>query len=750
MATFGRNFGLECYMVGPSEVKKMNPLLDTTQIANALYNPNGGSMEPAGVCEALTRAAVRAGAKVVEDCRVTAISTQETLLGGRRVTEVHTQRGNINTSAVINATGAWANDICGLVGVHVPQQVFKHWYVGTGSMAGLEGVVPVTRNYSASCYYKPQGDSLVIGGFETNPIPIDKPSPDFHFGMYEPDWEHFSGFLEKAAKVVPAIESAGIKSTVHGLESFTPDNKPILGEDANVQGFYHCTGFSSHGMQMSGGCGQQMAHWVVEGRPTIDMFTYDVRRLNPGLTRDQGWVLNRSGDKYSKNYSIAFPHDESLFCRGKRLSPLHQELEAGGCVFQERQGMERPGWFHSHPVPLPLQDSVDTRYEEVLKLDYTFDLPAHFETLRQECLSCRKHAAVFDLTSFGKFLMTGRDAEAAADWLFSADVTAKAPGATVYTCMLNSRAGVEADLTVSVCEAGEGLPNAPQFEGRGFYLTTGGPTAEYCRAHVVCEARRRGWQVHVADLSEELAILSVQGPNSRAILRKLTSDSLDDASFPLYSHRVITVASHRLHAIRLSFVGELGWELHIPRASAVEVYRAVKEAGRDVGLVDAGFRAMESLSCEKGYRHWHADLRLDDTPLEAGLAFTCKLKTDTDFLGRKALEEQKAKGVRRRLVTLTLQDHQHPLWGQEVIKRDGHVVGYVRCAQHAFTLGQVIAYGYVQQPDGGPVTRDFLSTGDWQVEARLKHLPVTLNLTHPFDPQNLRLKGIYSDQATVP
>lgn len=421
-------------------------------------------------------------------------------------------------------------------------------------------------------------------------------------------------------------------------------------------------------------------------------------------------------------------------------------------MFQERNGWERPGWFHSSPVPVLPYDfygaydhtpaHADHPYYNLIAQDYTFDFPVHHDVIQQECLACRGRAAVFDMTSFGKYYLTGPDAQKAADWIFSADVT-RAAGSTVYTCMLNERGGVEADLTVSVCEGGEGTACDPSFEGGGFYITTGGSTARYCASHILKEARRQGWAVDLEDRTEDLALISVQGPQSRDILQQLTQEDLADASFPFSSHKIITLAGHSLRAMRLSFVGELGWELHVPRDSALAVYRSLMDVGESWGIANAGFRAIDSLSCEKGYRHWHGDVRPDDTPLEAGLAFTCKLNTQTNFKGRAALERQREEGIYKKLVTLTLEDGSRPLWGQEAIVRDGAVLGYVRRADYAFSLGRAIAYGYVRRPDGGRVTKEFLSSGTWQLEATGERLPASLHLKPPFDPQNLRVKGVY-------
>lgn len=751
LQTIGKVNGVESLVLGPAETQDLYPLMNVKDIAGTLYCPGDGTMDPAGLCQGLTRWATQAGARVVEECPVTDIRTAETLLGGRRVTEVHTPRGVIRTNAVVNATGCWANDIAGLVGVEVPLTPMKHAYVVTERIPGIENM-PNVRDHDASVYLRLQGDALSVGGYEVNPIFLDRLEKDFSFGLYELDWDVFGAHIEGAVNRIPVLEQTGIKSTVCGPESFTPDHKPVMGEDPNVEGFYHCVGFNSSGMMLGGGCGDQMARWVLYGRPDLDMFGYDIRRFHPPLNTNKTWVAARSHESYAKNYSIVFPHDEPLAGRGQRKSPIHEELEGAGCLFQERHGWERPGWFSSSPARVLPYDwygayehspkHKDHQYNKLLNDDYSFDFPAHHHQIKEECLACRERAAIFDMSYFGKYYISGPDAQKAADWIFSANV-ARPAGTTVYTCMLNAKGGVEADLTVSVCEGGQGSPCDPAFEGRGFYLAAGGAAALQNLAHVLKEIRTNGWRVSLLDHTDDMALLSVQGRHSRTILQQLTDADLGNEAFPFSSHQVITLAGHTLRALRLSFVGELGWELHVPRDSALAVYRAVMAAGKPWGLVNSGYRAIDSLSCEKGYRHWHGDVRPDDTPLEAGLAFTCKLKTNTDFLGRAAVERQKAEGVTKKLVTLTLQDGSQPLWGLEAIVRDEQVVGYARRAEYAFALNRAIAYGYVRRPDGGVVTKEFLNSGTWYLESMGVSHPATQHTRPPFDPKNLRVKGVY-------
>ncbi|KAF6328076.1 sarcosine dehydrogenase [Rhinolophus ferrumequinum] len=370
------------------------------------------------------------------------------------------------------------------------------------------------------------------------------------------------------------------------------------------------------------------------------------------------------------------------------------------------------------------------------------------------------------MSYFGKFYLVGVDARKASDWLFSADVS-RPPGSTVYTCMLNHRGGTESDLTVSrLAPSPQASPLAPAFEGDGYYLAVGGAVAQHNWSHITTVLQDHKFRCQLIDSSEDLGMISIQGPASRAILQEVLDTDLSNEAFPFSTHKLVRAAGHLVRAIRLSFVGELGWELHIPRLSCVPVYQAVMTAGAKHGLVNAGYRAIDSLSIEKGYRHWHADLRADDSPLEAGLAFTCKLKSTTPFLGREALEKQRAAGLQRRLVCFTVDDpakaqgwgwggglrgpssliassRKVPMFGLEAIWRNGHVVGHVRRADFGFTIDKTLAYGYIRDPSGGPVSADFVKSGDYALERMGVTYPARVHLKSPFDPDNKRVKGIY-------
>nr|XP_008122619.1 PREDICTED: sarcosine dehydrogenase, mitochondrial [Anolis carolinensis] len=558
--------------------------------------------------------------------------------------------------------------------------------------------------------------------------------------------------IEGAINRVPVLEKTGIKSTVCGPESFTADHKPLMGEAPEVRGFFLGCGFNSAGMMLGGGCGKELAYWIIHGRPEKDMYSYDIRRFHHNLTGNNRWIRERSHESYAKNYSIVFPYDEPLAGRNVRKDPLYEELLQQGCVFQERHGWERPGWFNPKGEAPALdydyygaygqQSHEDYPYNTLLSAEYTFDFPPHHKTIRNECLTCRNALAVFDMSYFGKFYLVGPEARTAADWLFTADIR-KPNGTTIYTCMLNKRGGVESDLTVSpIVPGAQDSALAPAFEGDGYYLAVGGAVAQHNWSHITTVLQDKKFQCQLMDRSEELGMISIQGPSSREVLQDVLDTDLGDGAFPFSTHKLVKVAGCMVRAMRLSFVGEMGWELHVPKKDCVTVYRAVMKAGAKHGIMNAGYRAIDSLSIEKGYRHWHADLRPDDSPLEAGLAFTCKLKSDIPFLGREAIEAQKASGIFRRLVCFTI-DEKVPMFGLEAIWRNGKVVGHIRRADFGHAINKTIAYGYIRDPDGGPVTPDFVKSGKYMLERMGVAYQAKAHTRSPFDPDNKRVKGIY-------
>uniref|UniRef100_A0A8B9GLS0 Sarcosine dehydrogenase, mitochondrial n=1 Tax=Astyanax mexicanus TaxID=7994 RepID=A0A8B9GLS0_ASTMX len=696
LMSLGKVYGIESYVLSPAETKDLYPLMNVKDLYGTLYVPKDGTMDPAGTCTTLSRAATARGATV--------------------------------PSILLSSSG------------HITHRL----YVLTSHN------MPNVRDHDASVYLRLQGDALSVGGYEQNPIFWEEVSDKFAFSLFDLDWDVFMQHIEGAINRVPALEQTGIKSTVCGPVFFCSSSL--------VCSFFLFCAFLSQvlfpGMMLGGGCGKELAHWIIHGRPEKDMYGYDIRRFHHSLSSNNRWIRERSHESYAKNYSVVFPFDEPLAARNMRKDPFHQVLQDQGCLFQERHGWERPGSFNKDgPAPVldydyygayDVKKNSDYKYNELLGKEYTFDFPPHHNTAN-ECMTCRNAVAVFNMSYFGKFYLSGPDAKKAADWLFTADVNKKT-GSTVYTCMLNKKGGAESDLTVSRLEPGPAhLPLTPESNGDVYYLAIGGGVAQHNWSHIQTVLQDECFNCTLTDQSEDMGMISIQGPKSRDLLQEVLDADLSNEAFPFSTHKIVTAAGHKVRAMRLSFVGELGWELHIPKDSCLPVYHAVMAAGAKYGVQNAGYRAIDSLSIEKGYRHWHADLRPDDTPLEAGLAFTCKMKTSIPFLGRSALESQKAEGLRRRIVCFTI-DEKVPMFGLEAIFRNGVPVGHLRRAEFGYAINKTIGYGYIRNPEGEVVSPDFVRGGEFTLERMGVQYKAKAHLKSPFDPENRRVKGIYSSE----
>uniref|UniRef100_A0A9J7ZRM9 Sarcosine dehydrogenase n=1 Tax=Cyprinus carpio carpio TaxID=630221 RepID=A0A9J7ZRM9_CYPCA len=683
LMSLGKAYGIESYVLSPAETKDLYPLMNVKDLYGTLYVPKDGTMDPAGTCTILSRAATARGATVIENCPVTGIQVKVDDLGVKRVKEVQTAYGTIQTPCVVNCAGVWATKLGKMAGVSVPLITMHHAYIVTERTKGIQNM-PNVRDHDASVYLRLQGDTLSVGGYEHNPIFWDDVSDKFAFSLFDLDWDVFMQHIDGAVNRVPALEQTGIKSTVCGPESFTADHKPLMGEAPEVRGFFLGCGFNSAGMMLGGGCGKELAHWIIHGRPEKDMYGYDIRRFHHSLTNNNRWIRERSHESYTKNYSVVFPFDETFG------QPQHEErplppgsvLQEQGCVFQERHGWERPGWFNrdGHAPVLDydyygaydVPKNTDYKYREILGKEYTFDFPPHHDVICDECLTCRNAVAVFDMSYFGKFYLTGPDAKKAADWLFTADVN-KAPGEDPCDVCLG---GVESDLTVSRLEPSPAhLPLTPESNGEAYYLAIGGGVAQHNWSHIQAVLQDQGFRCTLIDHTEDMGMISsIQGHKSR-VLKQTTVHSC--------THTLSNFSSVR--AMRLSFVGEMGWELHIPKESCQPVYHAVMAAGAKYDICNAGYRALEA---------------------------------------------QKAEGLKV------------PMFGLETIFRNSVPVGLMR-SEFGFAIDKTVGYGYICNPDGGVVSPDFVRSGEFALERMGVTYKATAHLKSPFDPEDKRVKGIY-------
>ncbi len=706
-ATTAHSFGLEMHLLLAEEAKTLWPVMDISDVVGAAFLPTDGQANPSDIAQALAKGARRDGVKIVEDCPVTRILTEN----GRAVGVV-TPQGEIRCEVVVNCGGQWAKEIGRLAGVMVPLQSVQHQYLVTEPIPGLPRNLPTLRDPDRLIYFKEEVGGLVFGGYEPNPIPwaLDGIPKDFHFTLLDSDFDHFEPLMEQALVRVPALATVGVKQLINGPESFTPDGNFILGEAPELKGFYVGAGFNAFGIASAGGAGRALAEWILGGEPPFDLWPVDIRRFG-AIHRDDGWVRTRTLEAYAKHYTLAWPHEEMESGRPVRVSPLYERLKAERASFGWKLGWERPNWFA--PAGMEPKDV------------YSYGRQNWFEAVGAEHRAAREAVALFDQTSFAKFLMIGKNAEAALSWIAANDV-AREPGSLVYTQMLNQKGGIECDLTVA------------RLSEEAYYIVTGTGFATHdlawIRDHIP-----QGLDALAIDVTSAYAVLSLMGPKAREVLARVTTADVSNAAFPFGTVREIAIAGAPVRALRITYVGELGWELHIPTECALLVYERLVEAGRPLGLVNAGYRAIESLRLEKGYRAWGADIGPDHTPLEAGLGWAVKLKSNRPFLGRRALDAQSRAPLKKRLAGFTVEDPQIVLLGRETIYRDGKQVGWLTSGGWGYTVGKSIGYGYVRNPDG--VTTDYLTSGAYELEVACERVPARLHLAPLYDPKNERVRS---------
>ncbi|NCF80426.1 MAG: FAD-dependent oxidoreductase [Proteobacteria bacterium] len=705
-ATTAHSFGLEMHLLSPREARELWPLMSIDDVVGAAFLPTDGQANPSDISLALAKGARMHGAVLMEDCAATGVEVRD-----GRVAAVLTSEGRVACEILVNCCGQWAREFGQLAGVSVPLVSVQHQYMITQSIDGVTSDLPTLRDPDRLTYYKEEVGGLVMGGYEPNPLPwaVDGIPEGFHFSLLESDWDHFEQLMTLALPRVPALQEVGVKQLLNGPESFTPDGNFILGEAPEVAGYFVGAGFNAFGIAAGGGAGKALAEWILGGEPPYDLWPVDIRRFGRPHT-EIDWVRNRTHEMYGKHYTIAWPHEENESCRPYRRSPLYDELRSAGACFGEKLGWERPNWF--------APDGVAPRDE------YSFERQNWFAHVGEEHRAVRERVGVFDQTSFAKFEMTGRDAESALSWMCANDV-ARAPGTVIYTQLLNSRAGIECDLTVVRVD-----------EDR-YYIVTGTGFASHdfhwIRSHVPA-----GLAVEFSDVTDDYCVISVFGPRSRDLLSSITNDDLDNEAFPFASAREICIAGASVTAVRITYVGELGWELHTPVASARDVYRAVMAAGKAHGAAPCGYRAIESLRLEKGYRAWSSDLTPDHTPLQAGLGFAVKLDTNTPFLGREALVEQRQSELTRRLACFTSNDNDVVLLGRETIYRNGERVGWLTSGGYGYSIDRSIGYGYVRNQTG--VDREYLRSGDYELEVASRRVPASIHFGPLYDPRNERIR----------
>ncbi|UWS02860.1 FAD-dependent oxidoreductase [Phaeobacter inhibens] len=707
-ATTAHSFGLEMELLTPKEAQDLWPLMDISDVIGAAFMPTDGQANPSDITQALAKGARMAGAKIFEDTKVIDIEIED-----GRIRAVITEHGRIECEKVICCAGQWTRTFAKRFGVNVPLVPMEHQYMVTEPFEGVPSNLPTLRDPDRLTYYKEEVGGLVMGGYEPNPIPwaTDGIPKGFHYSLLDSNFDHFEQLMEQALGRVPALEHAGIKTLTNGPESFTPDGNFIIGEAPELSNFYVGAGFNAFGIAAGGGAGMALAEWVKNGEPPFDLWSADIRRFGrPHFDTD--WIRTRTVEAYGKHYTMAWPHEEHDSGRPCRKSPLYDTLKNKGACFGEKLGWERPNWF------------ADATRGETPQDLYSFGRQNWFDAVGREHKAAREAAVLFDQTSFAKFTLKGPDALAAMNWICANDVD-KPVGSLIYTQMLNDKGGIECDLTVGRVAQDE------------FYIVTGTGYA----THDFDWIRRNipeGMNCQLFDITSSNAVLSLMGPKARDILAAVTRDDVSNDGFQFGTIRTIGIAGCPVQALRVTYVGELGWELHLPVEYAQTVYAALMGVGQPLGLVDAGYRAIESLRLEKGYRAWGSDIGPDHTPFEAGLGWAVKLRKKIAFKGRAAAEARKAGGVEKMLACFTT-DPGVVLMGRETIYRNGKRVGWLTSGGYGYTVGQSIGYGYIRNPDG--VDPDYVLSGDYELEVATQRVPCKVQLGPLYDPSMSRVKA---------
>ncbi len=672
-AGWAKTFGLPLHLISPEEARELFPPMSTDGVLGAAFLPTDGYIDPSQLTFALAEGARRRGAEVYTNTRVTEIPVR-----GGRVTGVVTDRGEIEADVVVDAGGMYAGEIARLVGVNVPIVPMAHEYLVTRP-SGLPLEMPTMRDPSLLVYFRPESGGLVMGGYEREPAPwsLDGIPGDFNGRLLEEDWPRFEPLLENAILRVPSLEEAEVVRLINGPEAFTPDGEFILGE-SDVRGFWVAAGFCAHGLAGAGGMGQLVAEWIVEGVPSLDVWHMDSRRFGRHYASRE-YTLARTIEIYSTYYDVKYPGHERQAGRPLRLSPTYVRLAELGAAFGEKSGWERANWFE------PNAASGD---ESLRPRGWAGKLwsPA----IGAEHRACRETAALFDETSFAKIDVVGPGAAEFLERLCDNRV-ARDVGAVTYTQMLNRRGGIECDFTVT------------RLEEDRFRIVTGTAFGQHDLAWIRSHAPGDG-RVTIEDVTSRFACLGLWGPAARTILQSATVADVSNEAFPYMRAQELAIGAVPCLALRVTYVGELGWELYCPSEFGLRLWDTVWAAGLSHGLVAGGYKAIDSLRLEKGYRVWGADITPDETPWEAGLGFAVKLDKG-DFVGREALAGAAAGAPRKRLACLVLNDPRSVALGSEPVRIEGETAGRVTSGGYGYTVGSSIAYAYVPAERAEPGTR---------------------------------------------
>jgi len=727
-AAIARAHGVECDVISATEAGTRYPIMATEDLEGAVWLPGDGKANPADLTLALAKSARNAGVKIFENVRVAGMATASSARSKRisSLTWVNKkgEQGTVSADCVVLCGGQWSRALARLAGVAVPLFSCEHYYIVTDRVEGVHRDLPVLRDPDGYIYFKEEVGGLLMGGFEPNATPWMQSAQhrggipeNFEFQLLPDNWDAFQILLDNAMIRVPALETAQVKQFYNGPESFTADNNFIVGPAPGFANFYVGCGFNSMGIASAGGAGKALAEWIIQGEPTMDLWPVDIRRF-ANLHANENWLPSRIGEVLGMHYKMPWPNRELESARPFRRSPLYSLLREAGACFGSKMGWERPNFFAPSP--------------QEARIEYSWGHQNWHEWVAEEHRACRERVALFDMSSFAKLLLKGAGARVALELLI-ANEPPKSPGETVYTGMLNERGGYESDFTVTMLDRDE------------YLIVTGSAQAVRDRDTIerVLSAMPTDPHCTVFDITSMLAVIAVMGPLSRALLQRVSTADFSPDKFLFGTSREIEVGYATVRATRLTYVGELGWELYVPVEFSVAVYEALFEAGKDLGVANAGYYAIDSLRIEKGYRAWGRELTPESNPYEAGLSFAVKLDRPA-FRGRDALVAIASAGgsssVKRRIVSLVIDAPRTNLWGNELILRNGQAVGSVTSAAFGHTIGKPVALGMITRTDG-PATPAWLESGNYEIDLAGERHNAVVSLKPPYDPESRRIKS---------
>ena len=707
MISLGKIFGVEARMVEPAEAKSLYLLLDENKVLGGGFIPGDGQTNPIDTTMALAKGARLGGVRIIERVSVTGFKITD-----GAVTAVETDLGSITCETVANCAGIWARDVGDMAGVNVPLYAAEHMYVTTEADPAIPPDLPVLRDTDGYVYVKEDAGKLLVGAFEPNakPLPLNALPEKFEFGELQENWNQFELPMARAMEMIPMLQKVGIRHFMNGPESFTPDNRFIVGEAPELKNFFVAAGFNSQGILSSAGVGRALAEWIVEGQATMDLSEIDIARFQR-FQVNRRYLHDRTRESLGLLYAMHWPHRQVETARPVRETPLHSRLVQHNACFGEAAGWERANWY--------APKGAKTEYQ------YSYGKQNWFDFVGDEHKAVREDVGMFDLSSFGKAVIQGHEAESQLQRICAADVAVPV-GKVVYTQVLNQRGGIEADLTVTRLAADK-------------YLVV---------TSAVSQARDFSWirrQIHddtlvtMEDVTSAYGVLSVMGPNSRPLLSRLSDADFSNDSFPFGTCQEIEIGYAKAYALRITYVGELGWELYLPTEFTGPVFDLLITEGAELGLRLAGYHALDSLRSEKGYRHWGHDISPADTPLEAGLGFAVSFKKNSDFIGREALETQKQTGLNRRLVHFLMDHPDSTLLHDEPIFRNGELAGMTTSGAFGYTLGRSVGMGYIRMPEDAD--KAWFEDASYKIELGGSQFTAKASIRPFFDPAHERVKS---------